>query len=49
MLNNSESSDEDYEQARKVWKHFEMQTMRDYHDLYLETDVVLLTNVFENL
>lgn len=25
-----------------------MKTMRDYHDLYLESDVLLLSDVFEN-
>ena len=25
-----------------------MVTMKDYHDLYLELDVLLLTDVFEN-
>ena len=47
-LNHSHISDEDYEHARKVWDVFDMRTMGDYHDLYLETDVLLLADVFEN-
>ena len=31
----------------KVWNTFEMKTMKDYHDLYLKCDVLLLTNVFK--
>ena len=31
-----------------MWDHFKMKTMKDYHDLYLETDVLLLADVFEN-
>ena len=40
-LNGSDISDEDYEHAQKVWKTFGCETMRDYHDLYLKTDVLL--------
>ncbi|CAB3989883.1 Gastrula zinc finger, partial [Paramuricea clavata] len=47
-LYESEVKDEDYQRALKVWDHFGMKTMRDYHDLYLETDVLLLADVFEN-
>ena len=40
-------SDGDYEYAQRVWEEMDCRTMRDYHDLYLETDVLLLADVFE--
>ena len=37
----------DYLHAIDVWNVFKMNTMGDYHDLYLNTDVLLLADVFE--
>ncbi|PFX14747.1 hypothetical protein AWC38_SpisGene21073 [Stylophora pistillata] len=38
----------EYNHAKEVWKTFEMKTMRDYHNLYNKSDVLLLCDVFEN-
>ena len=38
---------DDYQYAQRVWKEFRIRDLGDYHDLYLQTDVVLLANVFE--
>ena len=40
-------SQKKYEHAQKVGKEFNYQTLGDYHDLYLKTDVVLLADVFQ--
>jgi len=46
-LNNSNITDDDFEHARKVWDNFKIKTFREYHDLYMKLDVLLLTDVFE--
>ncbi len=45
QLTESGISDKDYDHAEKVWSTFNCETMRDYHDLYLKTDVLLLADV----
>ena len=37
----------DYQHVQKVWKEFGIRNLGDYHDLYLQTDVILPANVFE--
>ena len=48
-LSMSDISNKDYEHAQRVWKGFDMKNLGEYHDLYLKTDVLLLSNVFESL
>ena len=47
-LNNEDITEDDYYHAIRVWDVFNCKTIRDYHDLYLKTDVLLLADVFEN-
>ena len=47
ILNDQHITNDEYEK-RKVWKAFKIQTMGEYHDLYLGSDILLLTDVFEN-
>ena len=46
-LNMSDISYEDYSHTQKVWKGFDMKNLGEYHDLYLKTNVILLSNIFE--
>ena len=46
-LNMSGISDDDYSHAKKVWEEVELRNLGEYHDLYLKTDVILLSNVFK--
>ena len=47
-LSESNISDEEYQHAQQVWNAFDCQTLGDYHDLYMLTDVLLLADVFES-
>ena len=41
-------TDDDDLHAQQVWETFNCTTLGDYHNLYLQTDVLLLADVFEN-
>lgn len=47
-LTDSQITDEDYEFACRVWNEIEIETLGEYSDLYLKTDILLLADVFEN-
>ena len=46
-LSGKDISNEDYKHAERVWKEFGM-TLRDYHDFYDVSEVLLLPDVLEN-
>ena len=47
-LNLEDISDEDYAHAQKVWDVFEINNLGEYHDLYVQSDTLLLADVYEN-
>ena len=47
-LNDEHINDDDHTHAHHIWETFQCKTLGNYHDLYLKTDVLLLTEVFEN-
>ena len=47
-LNLEDISDEDYAHAQKVWDVFKIKNLGEYHDLYVQSDTLLLSDVYEN-
>ena len=41
-------TDKDYARAQKVWEVFGIRNLGEYHDLHVQTDTLLLADVFEN-
>ena len=47
MLSDEHITDKDYKHAQNVWNTFNLESMGQYHDLYLKSEVLLLADVFE--
>lgn len=47
QLTREHIDDADYQHGQKIWSAFRCQTLGEYHDIYLRTDVLLLADVFE--
>ena len=41
-------TDADYTHAKRVCENFEIKNLGKYHDLYVESNILLLADVFEN-
>ena len=41
-------NDTDYRHANNVFKRFKLENLGDYHDLYVQSDTLLLADVFNN-
>ena len=48
-LNMEGITDVDHRHAKRVFKSFNNKSLGDYHDLYVQSDTLLLADVFENL
>ena len=48
-LNIEVIADADYAHAKRICKDFEIKNLGEYHDLYVQSDTLLLPDVFENL
>ena len=48
ILNINNIKDVDYRNAQKNFEELKIKNLGDYHDLYVQSDSLLLTSVFEN-
>ena len=46
-LNMENITDAEYEYTKRVCKDFEIKSLGEYHDLYVQIDTLLLADVFE--
>ena len=48
-LDKEDIADADYTHAKRVCKNFEIKVLIEYHGLYIQSDTLLLVDVFDNL
>ena len=46
-LNRKDITDSDYAHRKRVFKDFKIRNLGDYHDLYVQSDALLLSDVFK--
>ena len=39
----------DYGHAKRIYEDFELKNLGEYHDCYVQSDILFLAEVFENL
>ena len=47
-LNMEDITDVDYGHTKRVFNGFQIKNLEEYHDLYVQSDTLLLADVFEN-
>ena len=48
-LNLEDITDEDYKHAQKIVEEFKLKILGEYHDRYVQSDALLLADVFKNI
>ena len=48
-VNMEDIADVDYRHAKRIFKILRNKNLGDYHDLYVQSDTLLLADVFENI
>ena len=47
-MNLENISDEDYPHAQKIWDEFKIKHLGEYHNLYVQSDTLLLWDIFQD-
>ena len=47
-LNMEDITEADYAQAKRVCKDFKIKNLREYYDLFVQSDALLLADIFEH-
>ena len=47
-LNMENIADSDHKHVKRVWKNFEIKSLGEYHNLYVQRNILLLADVFES-